>query len=109
MRICLGGDWIGRSFRINDAVFQASILFLFLSLSSLVSFFESRSLDDETIGKERERGRERKKEKNRLPEENFHFGVRWNKRTRDENESRTPRGNLRETAKCRRADNLVEV
>ena len=56
VRICLGGDWIGRSFRINDAVFQPSILSLSLSL-----FFESRSFDDETIGKERERGRERKK------------------------------------------------
>ena len=59
VRICLGGDWIGRSFRINDAVFQPSILSLSLSLLrvSAVRWRDNR---------EREREREREKEKNRL-------------------------------------------
>lgn len=52
VRICLGGDWIGRSFRINDAVFHS------LSLPSvLVSLFASRWRDNRERKRKRGIGR----------------------------------------------------
>ena len=57
VRICLGGDWIGRSFRINDAVFQPSILSLSFSLSSSSL---GRSMTRQSGKREGEGERERK-------------------------------------------------